>query len=1440
MDLAVVGSANSFSGEWTSTQSGCPGGQIYTVRYGSEVGKKLGSGATCEGGEGSSAPNLTTGCGGGPQGNADGSSCAEQGGVHLAGDPIDTSTGNFYLEETDYDGGEWLSFRRFYNSTDGVAPAQTGFNWRHSFNRSLQMIGSPVSSIVALRPDGSQEEFKKIGGVWSSNAPVNTLSEILDSSGAVSGYRIFIGPLRHTEKYDLSGTLTSVTGQDGYGITLDYDRSGATPLVEDVTDTQGRQLKFYYDSYTDRLSSVSFPDGGYVRFSYASSTANLQSAIHSDSSFHNYLYNEDGMVGAVSLPHAITGITDSFGKRYETITYDDQGRATSSGFVGEIGTTRITYQGDGSASVTYPLGNTVHVDFDRSGGRAHVASLDKSCVPDCGRAWKTRTYDALGFPASFTDFNGVTTRVGYNDFYLLESQIDAEGTQEQRTTATTWNIDLRLPSVSRILDRQGNLIARTEWKYNALGKVVARCDTDPSTPSSADYECSVGGTPPAGVRRWTYTYCEAVDTTQCPIVGLLLTATGPRADVMQVTTYSYYLSDGAYWKRGDIQSIKNALGQMVTIPRYDGAGRPQRTVDANGVITEFYYTGRGLLSQRIVHANADGSNSSLDAWTTVSYDRNQKVVQTQDPDKITLTYGYDAALRLTKVSDRLGNYISYTYNQAGGLTGTSVYDTNNVLRYRDSATYDAIGRLVSRVDGLGRETFSAKAADAYDGNGNLLSSLDGSSVETRRSYDHRSRLVDLILDAATPGGEAIGATTTLQYDALDNVIGVGDPSGLPTVYIRNAFGELNSSLSPDSGSISASRDEAGNILEATDARGIHVSYTYDALNRRTSSLYPSTEDNVAWYYDEPSEVTGCASSYPVGRLTRVVEALVTTTYCYDHRGNIVKKIQAQGSHVDSVTYSYSLGDRLLTETLADGTQVNSSRADSLGRVTSVTTTRNGSTKDVATSIQYLPFGPILSYTLGSSSGAQNLMRTYDLNYAVTSVVSPQLVFHGTRDVRGNFSSIQAAVDSDRPLESYNYDALGRLTTVSNGSGNPIEVFTYDAAGDRQRKEASGAGGGDYVYKTNTHWLTSVGAASRTYDSAGNTSVIAAAGTVFGFGYNGRGQLTVVQQDGGDLARYTFNASGDRISKSISSPQGREVRFIYDEEGKLLAEYGASSRTYIWVSGLPIGVLDVDGSSSTLSLVHADSLGTPRAVTASDGSLVWSWAVTANPFGEAAPVSSTGFSLNLRFPGQYFDGESGLAYNIHRFFDPTVGRYLQSDPLGLAAGSNTYLYASANPLRFIDPLGLTDLNLFVPGSAEYRAAKNFTSPPGTYVVGAHGNPLNVVDQNGSALRPEQLATMIQNDPTYQQGETVLLLSCNTGVTPEAKWNRSGSFAQRLASSLKANAQAPDHFGWLFPSGSFESRGGVVNGKPVQWDNIPIIPSSMTPDPADPGTLLEFKP
>lgn len=124
------------------------------------------------------------------------------------------------------------------------------------------------------------------------------------------------------------------------------------------------------------------------------------------------------------------------------------------------------------------------------------------------------------------------------------------------------------------------------------------------------------------------------------------------------------------------------------------------------------------------------------------------------------------------------------------------------------------------------------------------------------------------------------------------------------------------------------------------------------------------------------------------------------------------------------------------------------------------------------------------------------------------------------------------------------------------------------------------------------------------------------------------------------------------------------------------------------------MIDTNPDGSTIAYaVETDHLGTPRLLTDATQQARWRW--TSPPFGDLAPAEDPSglgkVTFNLRFPGQYYDRESGLSYNWNRYYDAGTGRYLQSDPIGLQGGWNTYSYVSGNPMMFIDPQGLMGNN-----------------------------------------------------------------------------------------------------------------------------------------------------
>ena len=1143
----------------------------------------------------------------------------------------------------------------------------------------LSVIGGSIADagigLTVLRPDGTTHYFACYHDACRSYAQSKITLAITANGYAVTAEN------GDVESYDTTGNLLQIKGRDGYVRTLTYNTSTDSDLstVNTVTDSYGRALSFIYN-VSGKLGQVILPDGTAIKYEY-DPLAGLTSVFYADGGTVGYKY------GNTNFPRSMTAWVDEAQQTYATWTYDNTtGMATGSALAGNVDTSTLSYSGN-ATTLTDNLGTQRTYNFQNIAGGTRLVSVTGPACSDC--MGQSMTYDAKGFLQTAKDWNGVTTGYTFDAKGLLQQKVDGVGTANQRTTQITWNAALRVPLARTVSDASGHTVASSGWVYNVTGQVVARCEVDPSVASS--YVCAATGSVPAGVSRWTYSYCNAVDSTQCPLVGLLLSITGPRSDLTSTTHYSYYLSTdesgcgtagGACHRAGDLYQITDAAGHVITYVAYDKNGRIVRQRDANGVVTDFTYHPRGWLLTRIVRANADGTPSANDAVTQIGYTPYGAVASVKDPDGVQVTYTYDAAHRLTDITDALGNRIHYTLDAAGNKTKEETFDTSGTLRRSLGRTYNTLGQLTGIKDGLNRTVFDASFSDSYDGNGNLVRSADALGIQRKQGYDALNRLITTIdnyngTDTATQNTQSVFA-----YDTRDQLQGVSDPDGLNTTYDYDGLGNATGVHSPDTGTSTFVYDAAGNRTQATDARGVVSHSTYDALNRITATTYPHSDANVSYRYDEPDSVTGCVGSYPIGRLTSIVETAVTTVYCYDARGNVVKKTQTQGTNVDVVSYTYTLADRLASTRTPDGTSIQYAR-DGAGRINAVTVLPPGTTGagagNVVTNVSYLPFGPIASYTLGNG---QTITRTYDANYAVTDVVSPALNLHFARDAMGNITALGNAAGANPAIETYSYDPLYRLTGLKDAQGQAIEAYTYNKTGDRLSKTSNGLATGTYGYQAGTHWLTSIGNSARTYDANGNTTGSASGGDTFGYGYNDRNRMAVVQRNGQTVGNYTYNAMGQRVAKAATA----NLRFAYDETSRLVSEDGTTSRSYVWLGAVPVAVVDSNGSASTVSYIHADGLGSPRAVTDGSGVAVWQWDYRANPFGENAP-SLSGVILNLRHPGQYSDAESGLSHNINRDYEAKVGRYTQSDPIGLKGGLSTYSYVESAPLLAVDPYGL---------------------------------------------------------------------------------------------------------------------------------------------------------
>jgi RHS repeat-associated protein len=186
-------------------------------------------------------------------------------------------------------------------------------------------------------------------------------------------------------------------------------------------------------------------------------------------------------------------------------------------------------------------------------------------------------------------------------------------------------------------------------------------------------------------------------------------------------------------------------------------------------------------------------------------------------------------------------------------------------------------------------------------------------------------------------------------------------------------------------------------------------------------------------------------------------------------------------------------------------------------------------------------------------------------------------------------------------------------------------------------------------------------------------------------YNQTGRLTSAALNGSTVGTYLVNGLEQRVAKTVGSTT---THYIFDRFGHLLSEAdgstGAIQKEYIWLDDLLVAEIDDTGSSPVMYYVSTDHLGRPQKMTDATATVVWDGVF--DPFGNVTSVSGSTTNL-LMFPGQYYDSETQLSQNWDRDYDPTIGKYVESDPIGLRGGINTYAYVNSRPLTLVDLKGL---------------------------------------------------------------------------------------------------------------------------------------------------------
>eukprot|EP00456_Euglypha_rotunda_P003938 TRINITY_DN1066_c1_g3_i3.p1 TRINITY_DN1066_c1_g3~~TRINITY_DN1066_c1_g3_i3.p1 ORF type:complete len:605 (+),score=109.70 TRINITY_DN1066_c1_g3_i3:161-1816(+) len=442
-------------------------------------------------------------------------------------------------------------------------------------------------------------------------------------------------------------------------------------------------------------------------------------------------------------------------------------------------------------------------------------------------------------------------------------------------------------------------------------------------------------------------------------------------------------------------------------------------------------------------------------------------------------------------------------------------------------------------------------------------------------------------------------------------------------------------------------------------------------------------------------------------------------------------------HVTSITYP---SGRQLSISWVDGLPVALSLAKD--SVTSPTA--------LISQVQYAPFGGVKRWVWHLALSTQSHERIYDasgrlVRYRLGEVVR-DLSYDAADRITGythlDATTGTATTPATALNQGFSYDELGRLTGITTASAT--WSLGYDANGNRTSVTLSGTTS-TYTTASTSNRLNSITNPARSfgYDNAGNTTSDSGGYTST---YDLSGRLATLTKSS-VTTTYSYDGLGRRVRKFSSTGASSTVIFVYDQAGQLLGEYdqsGTAIREYVWLGSTPVAVFTPDPASGTnpplVYYIHADHLDTPRVVTDTAGNLRWRW--LAEPFGTTAPetnpASLGAFTQNLRFPGQYADQESGLSYNYFRDYDASIGRYVQSDPIGLDGGINTYSYVNGNPLMYMDPYGLYSWDEFIDDSANVAAGMGDTLSFGITARIRQGLDIGAVNKCSVAYKGGSLA------------------------------------------------------------------------------------------------------
>ncbi|WP_455352652.1 putative T7SS-secreted protein [Streptomyces sp. SYSU K217416] len=738
------------------------------------------------------------------------------------------------------------------------------------------------------------------------------------------------------------------------------------------------------------------------------------------------------------------------------------------------------------------------------------------------------------------------------------------------------------------------------------------------------------------------------------------------------------------------------FGATIRMSR-DRYNRLLSRTDALGRTTAFEYDDTGNLVT-VTRPDGHGSVASynqLGLPTTMvapdgaiwrqTYDERGNRTSVTDPSGATTRYTYDEAGRPTSVTDALGNITLVRCNRAG--LPIQVTDPQGAVTCYDR---DYFGRSVSITDSLGnitRLTWSVEGKPlrridpdgsqqswTYDGEGNCLTHTDALDGITYFEYTH----FDLLTARTGPDGvrhefthdtnlrltrvtNPQGLNWDYVHDAAGRLTSEADFDGRILSYTHDAAGQLTSRVNGLGQTIRYERDDVGRVV-AKDAEGAVTRYEYDAAGRLTRAVGPQAE--LAYARDRMGRVTSETCN---GR---------TISYAYDELGRRTHRITPTGRTSDWI-YSQRRAKLIASgRTLTfEHDQAGRELARHIGETVTLTSTWDGTTgrltKQLVTGLD--------------DEAIQHRMYTYRAD--------------------GSLTAIDDQLSGPRRFE---LDTAGRVTAVQ--AHNWSERYAYDEAGNQKNASWPSTHVGQEATGTRSYAgsrIVRAGGVRYEHDAQGRIirrqkTRISRKPDIWQYSWDSEDRLSAVVAPDGAIWHYQYDPLGRRIAKQRLSEDGQKVmeQVDFTWDGSTLCEQTtltpgapqAVTLTWDYDGFRPLAQTECKITNETpqreidgrFFAIVTDLVGTPCELIDEEGVIAWRsrttlWGVTT------WHRTATAYTP-LRFPGQYFDPETGLHYNYFRHYDPETARYISRDSLGLNPGPNPATYVG-NPHTWSDPLGL---------------------------------------------------------------------------------------------------------------------------------------------------------